>query len=46
MYYFGYRKYRDYIMFQAEKQTGIPNKDIDYVRDVYRGHTPHVISKP
>ena len=41
-----YGEYRGYIMYQAKKQTAIPNKDKDFLRDVYRNHTPHPIQTP
>ena len=36
-------RYSGYIMYYPEKQTEIPNKDRDFLRDVYRNHTPHAI---
>ena len=46
LYNFRFGEYRDYIMFHPGKRTAIPDEDIDYLRDVYRNHAPHVISMP
>ena len=41
MYKVKYLDYKDYVMGEPWKQTAIPDTDIDYIRDVYRNHTPH-----
>ena len=39
-------KHSGSIMYQPEKQTAIPNKDRDNLRDVYRNHSPHTLPGP
>ena len=38
--------YSGYIMGNAEKETTIPSKDKEYLRDVYRDHDPHATAAP
>ena len=40
----GICSYAGYIMGSAEKQKAIPNRDRDYLRDVYHNHPPHPAS--
>ena len=46
LYNFSLKKYVGYIMFQPEKQTSVPKEDRDYLRDVYRNHSPHENTLP
>ena len=38
-----YGRYSGYVMYKPETQTEIPDKDRDFLRDVYRNHTSHAI---
>ncbi len=45
LYRFDQRRYRGYLMGlhrrEEDAHTSIPDKDLDYLREVYRNHTPH-----
>ena len=44
LYKFG--EYTGHIMYSPDKQTSIPNKDRDHLREVYRHHTTHPLPTP